>query len=73
MLPGEGGEESVESALIQVLATARCAATHTNLGGHEVPTFDYAAVAAEARRRLNAEDEEGGMGAQGGGDACPRT
>ena len=63
--PGDGGEEGVASALIEVLAKARFDATHTNLGGHEVPTFDYAAIAAEARRRMDAEDAadpEGGTG-----------
>lgn len=53
---GEDGQEAVASALIEVLVEAPFATTYRNAGGHETPTFDYAAIAAEARRRMDAEE-----------------
>ena len=55
---GEGGQEAVASALIDVLVEAPFATMYPNAGGHETPTFDYAAIAAETRRRMDAEDAD---------------
>lgn len=65
---GDGaGEEGIAMALIDVLATARLDAEHANKGSHLTPTFDYARVVAEAKRRMAAEEDEGGAPSTGEG------